>query len=184
MTDWKDKIKNTTETKAGLLHIRFYMSEQDGFAFPGTTDMLILTREAFETAVEYCRRFYSQVSDQEIEKWNNSMMSRLARAESGQDEVGKLNTGYVYLAYAETGQYKIGRSKSPIERIKVFKTKMPIDVTLIHTIPADNPAEAEKELHERYAGKRLGGEWFDLSGSDVSDILAIDRYAVHSFWRE
>jgi hypothetical protein len=84
--------------------------------------------------------------------------------------------GFVYLAYAETGQHKIGISKNPQERIKVFDTIMPINVQLVHAFAADDAKEAENILHTKFESKRRDGEWFNLDESDINLILGISCY--------
>ncbi len=73
--------------------------------------------------------------------------------------------GWVYIAKSATGHYKIGRSKTPVERVKHFDTIMPVEVKVIAMIPCDDYVAAEKELHWQYGehGKlRFKGEWFDI----------------------
>lgn len=82
-------------------------------------------------------------------------------------------TGYVYLAYADTGHYKIGLSVDPRSRIKHFDTKMPVEVKLVHVIETDDMQRLEGELHRRYEGQRVTGEWFELSQDDVAFIQSI-----------
>lgn len=95
---------------------------------------------------------------------------------------GQISSGYVYLAYAGTGHYKIGRSSSPNKRIKIFDTIMPIEVAVIHAFEADDARGAEKELHQRYSDKRGAGEWFSLIAEDVNYISRISRYEDGSFY--
>lgn len=71
--------------------------------------------------------------------------------------------GWVYIAKSDTGHYKIGRSKTPVERVKHFDTIMPIDVKVIAMIPCDDYVAAEKLLHWQYGeykNFRVKGEWF------------------------
>lgn len=77
--------------------------------------------------------------------------------------------GYVYLIQSEHG-YKIGRSNNPDNRFKAFETKLPFDVELICVHKTDDMIALERRLHDRFADKRLNGEWFDLSEGDVQFI--------------
>jgi hypothetical protein len=84
--------------------------------------------------------------------------------------------GYVYVAYASTGHYKIGRSVRPDERIQHFDTQMPVQVMRVHQFPADTAAEAESALHEKLSSCQVKGEWFDLSDNQVDLLKTVDRF--------
>ena len=71
--------------------------------------------------------------------------------------------GWIYIAKSDTGHYKIGRSKTPVERVKHFDTIMPVEVKVIAMIPCDDYVAAEKALHKKYAGVKYKGEWFNLA---------------------
>ena len=44
---------------------------------------------------------------------------------------------------------------------------IPEKLELIHKIKTDDPSGIERYWHHRFKEKRKGGEWFDLSASDV-----------------
>jgi hypothetical protein len=76
---------------------------------------------------------------------------------------------FVYLM--KSGRYfKIGRSKSAERREFELKIQLPENLELIHKIKTDDPTGIEKYWHDRFKDKRKGGEWFDLSASDVRDF--------------
>lgn len=76
---------------------------------------------------------------------------------------------YVYLMYNRIdNRYKIGRSKDAIYRERTLQSQQP-DIILIEAWEA--PPKVEKELHRRYKDKRVRGEWFDLSESDLNEIV-------------
>jgi hypothetical protein len=82
--------------------------------------------------------------------------------------------GYVYLIRIETGQYKIGYSKDPEVRSKQIIGPLPVEIEVLHTIPTNQMACAESELHGRFYRSRFGKtEWFELSDEDVEYIRAI-----------
>lgn len=66
-----------------------------------------------------------------------------------------------------TGYYKIGRSLNPFKREKTLQSEKPT-IELLHTHNAKTIDE--KNLHIMFKDKRIRGEWFDLSGSDVQAI--------------
>lgn len=83
-------------------------------------------------------------------------------------------SGYVYLLQAPDGSYKIGETTNPKSRKRTFDVRLPFPVQMIHTIKCADRKKLEKELHQRYAAKRLrGSEFFALSADDVAVICAM-----------
>jgi hypothetical protein len=68
-----------------------------------------------------------------------------------------------------TGYYKIGRSLNPIKREKTLQSEKPT-IELLQTYNAK--IIDERNLHTMFHNKRIRGEWFDLSGSDMQSINA------------
>ena len=77
-----------------------------------------------------------------------------------------IQTGFVYLIQSRD-RYKIGLSNSAGRREYEIKTLMPDEVVLLHEIETDDRAGVERYWHQRFAEKRLKGEWFKLSAADV-----------------
>lgn len=84
--------------------------------------------------------------------------------------------GYVYLIHSDTGHYKIGWSVEPRKRLKIFSVEMPIQIRLLHYFYAEDALLAERLLHERFAEKRVSGEWFRLAEQDVELICSFCRH--------
>jgi hypothetical protein len=80
--------------------------------------------------------------------------------------------GFIYLVQAIAPQtyYKIGLSIDPVKRIETMGVKLPFPITPLHFISTNDTYRAEKQLHDRFASKRLSGEWFALSNMDVQEI--------------
>ncbi len=77
---------------------------------------------------------------------------------------------YVYLMYDKrNGYYKIGISKEPKYREKTLQSEQPnIEMVCSKRYPLRKIAEAfESALHKTYAEKRIRGEWFNLSNTDI-----------------
>ena len=71
---------------------------------------------------------------------------------------------------------KIGYSEneSPINRFNQFKTYAPYGSEILGFVIISNAKEIETLLHNKFASKRLSGEWFELSEDEV--IKEIDFY--------
>jgi hypothetical protein len=75
-------------------------------------------------------------------------------------------TGFVYLM--KSGKhYKIGHSNSAGRREYELAIQLPEKLTTVHTIRTDDPPGIETYWHNRFAAKRLRGEWFDLTRDEV-----------------
>ncbi len=75
--------------------------------------------------------------------------------------------GTVYL-YKSQSYYKIGRTNDSKRRDREIKLQLPFQAELIHTMSTDDPVGIEKYWHQRFADKRLNGEWFQLSKADIT----------------
>lgn len=83
-------------------------------------------------------------------------------ADPGQSE----SFGHVYLI--KSGRfYKIGRTKSMSRRERELAIQLPEPAETIHSISTDDAPGIEAYWHNRFAGRRKNGEWFELSASDV-----------------
>lgn len=78
-------------------------------------------------------------------------------------------SGFVYVLHSN-GLYKIGHSKYVDKRIEQISPVMPYPVELVIAFAADDRYALEGELHQRYASKRLRGEWFALNSQDLYEL--------------
>jgi hypothetical protein len=76
----------------------------------------------------------------------------------------------VYVVVGKTNELKIGHSRNVARRLKEFSTGQSLPLRIIAAIPGGH--DLERELHTRYAARRLSGEWFRLRVRDVKDELA------------
>ena len=105
-------------------------------------------REGYEDIIEICRPL-AQVK------------SRKARPSTDEFDIG-----YVYLI--KSGKHhKIGRTNAVGRREYELAIQLPEKATTVHVIKTDDPAGIEAYWHRRFADKRKGGEWFDLTASDI-----------------
>jgi len=75
--------------------------------------------------------------------------------------------GYVYLLRSGK-HYKIGRSNDQARRLYEINLQLPERAELIHSVATDDPVGIEAYWHQRFAAKRLNGEWFALVQADVA----------------
>jgi len=88
-------------------------------------------------------------------------------ADSGPGKPDVESVGFVYLM--KSGKYyKIGRSVCAEKRAYEIGLQLPEKLKLIHRIKTDDPVGIESYWHQRFADKRMNGEWFDLTRQDVT----------------
>lgn len=85
----------------------------------------------------------------------------------------------IYLIFCKTiNLYKIGVSVNPEKRIKQLQTGTPYELCAVNIYESKYPFKVEKILHNSLVSKKtpdnfqydfelLGGEWFNLSATDV-----------------
>lgn len=80
----------------------------------------------------------------------------------------------VYLL--ESGaHYKIGHALKVKDRLADLAVGNPVEIRVVHTLPTSEPRKLEAFFHERWKAKRVRGEWFALSHSDVEFFI---RYQI------
>ena len=80
--------------------------------------------------------------------------------------------GYVYVIRSEYG-YKIGKTKRMKDRAQLFSVKLPFPIEIVHFAWFDDYSAAELLFHQTFQSKRLQGEWFNLSASDLARIKSM-----------
>lgn len=97
--------------------------------------------------------------------------------------------GFVYLFRQKgTGFIKIGMTNSDSiqNRWIPFQMYSPQGAEIVHIIETENARKLERELHIKYASKRLEGEFFNLTDDDILDIKELKNDIVNElleiFW--
>jgi len=81
--------------------------------------------------------------------------------------------GYVYLIGTPTFRwYKIGKSRVPEIRIQDLGILLPFKIEIVGIWKAHDHTALESLLHERYAERRINGEWFHFYRAEVMGIFA------------
>lgn len=79
--------------------------------------------------------------------------------------------GYIYLIHGEsTPWYKIGTASKPHKRLGEISAQAPFAPVLIKAFYVKDVAGEESYWHSRFGDKRVRGEWFTLSESDVLEF--------------
>jgi|TARA_B100000315_G_scaffold246425_1_gene273676 hypothetical protein len=82
--------------------------------------------------------------------------------------------GFVYLMESEA-EYKIGKAVDIERRRKRLILDLGCEIGVLHAIASDDYSQAEWDLHQRFADKRIHGEWFALEPADIKWICAQER---------
>ena len=78
---------------------------------------------------------------------------------------------YIYLMEdLRNKTFKIGKSKTPGKRERTLQSEVP-QIVMRFSIPAEEACE--KELHERFDAKRIRGEWFEISKTELAWIVSL-----------
>jgi hypothetical protein len=78
--------------------------------------------------------------------------------------------GFLYLIKAPNDLVKIGIAKDVKKRFSSINTASPVNLKLLWSCQCKDAREIEKHLHDKFAIKRIKGEWFNLNGHDISWI--------------
>lgn len=85
--------------------------------------------------------------------------------------VNRDQNGFIYVLRAQAGDFcKIGKTTSLSKRIAQLKIQLPFPVSVHAAYQIAQPARVESVLHEQFSDKRLNGEWFRLTESDLSRL--------------
>lgn len=118
------------------------------------------------------------LTDRELEELelmakDEGKLGKIARAWLRVEEktVPKPKDGYVYVAEADSGYVKIGKSIHPEDRIQQLSTGSPVDLTLLAKSEVAESVEKEQKVQQQYNEYRERGEWFEVPDSVKREII-------------
>jgi hypothetical protein len=82
-------------------------------------------------------------------------------------------TGYVYFI-SDGVAVKIGIARLVGARLRDLQTGNTKQLSVLHTIETNEPRKVEGWLHWKYSDRRIVGEWFALTASDIDDVKAMN----------
>lgn len=137
----------------------------------------IPTEDEFWSMMEMLSVAYERIDHERIATHNRTKHERLTNIGRSSEErpkkpKRKAESGYVYVLEGG-GVFKIGRAKDPERRAELLAIQLPYPVSLICAVQTSDYKKLEADLHERFALKRLNGEWFDLTSEDVAYITGL-----------
>lgn len=81
-----------------------------------------------------------------------------------------ITPGYVYVISNGSDRFKIGKSINPEKRLKSLTLGDKGKIIVKNYYSEYNYSHIEKELHTIFRNKKISGEWFELSESDIEII--------------
>jgi hypothetical protein len=147
--------------------IRIAKRSDDSFPSHSTlSNHLGLKRERLTVALNYASTRPNSASAVGILQRAVDDLPPEAEAPEEFDAVAPYATGFVYLI--KSGKYyKIGKTNSIDRRQYEIGLHLAEGLEPIHSIETDDPSGIEVYWHNRFKDKRMNGEWFNLSASDV-----------------
>lgn len=143
----------------------------------------IITGREYYEMLNKVGYFYENVNDDDIEKFNKKVRAELHNeliAESKHVKNKPKKQGYVYFVQADGQHYKIGGTSNLESRIKNLQVASPNDLKLIAWIEINDWQEKEKQVHEYFDDKKIHGEWFDITLSEIIDWARLNEIALLS----
>lgn len=154
-----------------------FVTEDDGRVFLCRLRLMdqspILSHEKAAQVIARLQESYRDTHPSAIEDYNREIEAQKTHRPETAPMERKPKAGFIYLAKAENGLYKIGLTSDLKTRIRAIQNGNLLKVELVHTITTKDMLRAEKTLHARFAKQRSKREWFALTLQDVDDIKSI-----------
>lgn len=162
-------LQSLIEPESGSWRLLLLVSAPDASSIQSTLDDgTILSPAVWSAIKESVDRFYSEADSEEIVAHNYAALGNAFLWQGSDRKV----SGFVYLMQAGD-EYKIGWSAVPEKRAASLRQRKGQKAKLLCTIRSEYAVSLENALHQRFADKRLDGEWFKLDKADVQSILEL-----------
>lgn len=144
----------------------FETQTEDGVALILNSDGLLPSREQLDALLVRVQNTRSIPQEDVLTINEEGIEARAKRAGSGVAKPSPQKTIYLYLAKnRRNGLTKIGITINPVFREHTLMSQEPEVDFIFHRI---GTRAEEKLLHSHFANKRVRGEWFSLTESDVN----------------
>jgi hypothetical protein len=171
----------------GYLPVKLLIEDKECLAFnSGIFYVERLTKDEINEYISLLKNTLDNLGELNLTTKNYNLKTEIEILNHGKGEkkVKVPKSGYIYIILCKrTKLYKIGLTCSGIHsRISQLKTANP-DIEIHSHFKTDDVFSTESWLHYVYSDKRVSGEWFDLTESDlerIKEILTTEEYDLLS----
>ncbi|PED73034.1 hypothetical protein COL30_11835 [Bacillus pseudomycoides] len=177
MKIYQEKFQNNLSRIFTPLYMLAEKSDGTGYALT-YHHAVIPSREEWEVMKVLVDDFYENISDIEIEQFNDESRQMNNEQQVNSSKLTKKQRkikGYIYFLKADNGLIKIGKTKDLKQRLDHFTAKLPYKLELLHSIESDDYSSLEEYFHEMFANKRKRGEWFELTEEDMKEVKLFEQ---------
>lgn len=127
----------------------------------------IIGKESVLELIRYLEKGYENVTEEDIERWNEKRMRELnGDFITYRPPEKKEVWGHVY--FIQSGDLvKIGGTRKQNQRLESLSKVIPGGGKFLFSYETNNLWELERLIHELFSSKRKNGEWFNLSKVDL-----------------
>jgi len=103
----------------------------------------------------------------------SALREQIATQQARQRQSHIAKAGFVYVLATDQGTHKIGMAVDVERRVKEIAGMTSQAIEIVTTFATGDRRVLEQRLHECFADRRLRGEWFALTDTDLDALLAI-----------
>lgn len=140
----------------------------------------ILKKEEWLKLRKSIDRFYNNISMDDIQRYNEKVVSPIARAKLGKNN----DSGVIYLLKSNIGFFKIGKSRDLERRVGEHLRNYPVSLDVIHVVIVEEMTKCESYLLSVFSDRKMQGEWFALTSEDVEWICGLDADSLETLSKQ